>query len=87
MSVPVYISEMSPADIRGTLVSINTLMITFGQFVAALVAGAFSEVKPGGWKWMLGLGAIPSAIQFVGFLFMPESARWLASKGRLEEAK
>lgn len=55
MSVPIYISEAAPPQYRGFLVSCNVLVITFGQFVAACVAGAFSTVTPDGWKYMLGL--------------------------------
>ena len=62
-------------------------MITFGQFVAGCVCGGFSGVTPNGWKWMLGLAGVPSAIQFVGFMFMPESPRWLISKGHVDKAR
>ncbi len=86
MSVPMYISEASPSHLRGLLVSSNVLVITMGQFVAACVCGAFSKTDKG-WKYMLGLAAIPSAIQFAGFIFMPESPRWLVSKGKIEEAR
>ena len=86
MSVPMYISEASPPKLRGLLVSCNTLIITFGQFVAAVICGLFSQTEHG-WKWMLGLAAVPSAIQFCGFIFMPESPRWLVSKGKIEEDK
>ena len=86
MSVPMYISESSPPNLRGLLVSCNTLVITFGQFVAAVICGAFSTTDKG-WKWMLGLAAVPSAVQFCGFIAMPESPRWLVSKGKVEEAK
>ena len=40
-----------------------------------------------GWKWMLGLAGVPSLLQLIGFSFMPESPRWLVSKGRLEVRK
>lgn len=54
MSVPVYLAEVAPDDIRGKLVSINNLFITFGQFIAAIVAGLFSKNETTGWRWMLG---------------------------------
>jgi len=86
MVVPIYIAESSPAHLRGILVVGNVAMITFGQAVAGCVCGGFSGITPGGWKYMLGLAGVPSAIQLIGFAFMPESPRWLISKGRIEEA-
>ena len=84
--VPVYISEAAPCHMRGSLtVSYNTLVVA-GQLVATLVCGAFSHTSQG-WRWMLGLAGLPAALQFVGFIFMPESPRWLLSKGREEEAR
>ena len=76
-------------EFPGAAISVvcNTLMITFGQFVAGCVCGGFSGVRPHGWKWMLGLAGVPSAIQFVGFMFMPESPRWLLSKGHVDKAR
>lgn len=87
MSVPVYISESAPSHLRGVLVSSNVLVITFGQFVASCVCGAFSYVKPDGWKYMLGLAGVPAVVQLVGFSFMPESPRWLVAKGKVEQAR
>ncbi|XP_068168118.1 proton myo-inositol cotransporter-like isoform X3 [Antennarius striatus] len=86
MTVPVYIAEVSPPERRGQLVTINTLFITGGQFVASVIDGCFSYVGRGGWRYMLGLSVIPAALQFVGFLFLPESPRWLLQKGRGPEA-
>jgi SP family myo-inositol transporter-like MFS transporter 13 len=85
MSVPIYISEAAPPKVRGLLVSTTVLVITFGQFTAACVCGAFSK-HPVGWRYMLGLAGVPAVLQFIGFVFMPESPRWLVSKGRLEES-
>ncbi|KAL3853167.1 hypothetical protein ACJMK2_016732 [Sinanodonta woodiana] len=86
MTVPVYIAECAPLHLRGRLVTVNNLFITGGQFVASVVAGAFSY-RADGWRYMLGLAGIPSAIQYVGFLFLPESPRWLIKKGRNDRAK
>ncbi|KAK7793600.1 hypothetical protein R5R35_011114 [Gryllus longicercus] len=85
MSVPVYIAESALPESRGPLVTVNTLCITCGQFIAAAVCGAFSTHQEG-WRYMLGLAAVPAAIQFFGFLGMPESPRWLVSKKRYDEA-
>ena len=85
MVVPMYISEISPPEQRGTLVTINNVFCPGGQFVAACVSAALAE-SPNGWRWMFGLGAVPALIQLVGFMFMPESPRWLLKSGRKEEA-
>ncbi|KAH9512828.1 hypothetical protein Btru_036702 [Bulinus truncatus] len=86
MTVPVYIAESAPAHLRGRLVTINTLFITGGQFIASTMDGGFSYVKPDGWRYMLGFAGIPSLIQFCGFFFLPESPRWLMRKARESEA-
>ncbi|OQS01144.1 proton myo-inositol cotransporter [Achlya hypogyna] len=86
MTVPVYIAEASRPASRGTLVSLNTLMITGGQFAASIFDG-FLSTTPQGWRYMLGLVALPSALQFAGFLFLPESPRWLNQKGYRSEAQ
>lgn len=53
MTVPVYIAEVSPPQLRGQLVTINTLFITGGQFIASVVDGAFSYLQHDGWRWSL----------------------------------
>ncbi|KAM4677067.1 proton myo-inositol cotransporter isoform 2-T2 [Discoglossus pictus] len=87
MTVPVYIAEAAPHHLRGRLVTINTLFITGGQFFASVVDGAFSYLPRNGWRYMLGLSAVPSIIQFLGFLFLPESPRWLIQKGQTQKAR
>ncbi|XP_060932071.1 proton myo-inositol cotransporter-like isoform X2 [Limanda limanda] len=86
MTVPVYIAEVSPPHLRGQLVTINSLFITGGQFIASVVDGAFSYLRHDGWRFMLGLSIVPAVLQFVGFFFLPESPRWLLQKGRSQEA-
>ncbi|XP_798448.3 proton myo-inositol cotransporter [Strongylocentrotus purpuratus] len=86
MTVPMYIAEVAPVHARGRLVTLNNLFITGGQFVASVVDGAFSY-WPWGWRAMLGLAGVPSAIQLIGFIFLPESPRWLIDHGQLEKAK
>ncbi|XP_045166344.1 proton myo-inositol cotransporter-like isoform X2 [Mercenaria mercenaria] len=87
MTVPVYIAECAPMYLRGRLVTLNTLFITGGQCIASIVDGAFSYDKEHGWRWMLGLAAVPSIIQFIGFIFLPESPRWLVANGKSDKAR
>lgn len=87
MMVPVYIAEVSPSNLRGALVTLGSVSITVGQMIAAIVDGLFMSDAQNGWRFMLGLGGIPSLIQFFGFLAMPETPRWLVEQGRLADAK
>jgi sugar porter (SP) family MFS transporter len=73
-TAPLYISEISPADVRGKLVSLNQLMITIGIVCSYLADYALADMR--GWRWMFGLAAIPAAILLVGLMFVPESPRW-----------
>ncbi|XP_064606088.1 proton myo-inositol cotransporter-like [Liolophura sinensis] len=86
-TIPMYIAECSPSNIRGRLVSTNVAMVACGQFVANVVDGIFGFDEVNGWRYMLGLSGIPSVIQFLGFIFMPESPRWLIIQGREDEAR
>ncbi|WCJ28147.1 inositol transporter 4 [Euphorbia peplus] len=86
MTAPLYISEASPARIRGALVSTNGLLITGGQFLSYLINLAFTRA-PGTWRWMLGVAGIPPAIQLILMYFLPESPRWLYKKNRVKEAR
>ncbi|KAL7593573.1 probable inositol transporter 2 [Lactuca sativa] len=85
MTAPLYISEASPAKVRGALVSTNGFLITGGQFLSYLINLAFTKA-PGTWRWMLGVAGLPALLQFVLMLALPESPRWLYRKGREEEA-
>ena len=98
---PLYIAEVAPAQIRGKLVSINQLTIVIGILLAQYInwylvrelpAGASDEFirdswfGKTGWRWMFGLTAVPSALFFLGMFFVPESPRWLAKAGRVDQA-
>lgn len=83
---PLYIAELAPKKLRGRLVVVQGLFITAGQVVAYLVGWAFSD-SPGGWRWMVGLGALPAVIQLIMLAGMPETPRWLAKMGYIEQAK
>ncbi|KAA8908199.1 general substrate transporter [Sphaerosporella brunnea] len=80
--VPLYISELAPASHRGRLVVISVLCITVGQLVAYLVGLLLGER----WRWVLGLGALPAAIQAAVMFLMPETPRWQLLRGRRSAA-
>jgi sugar porter (SP) family MFS transporter len=79
--VPVYISEIAPSQLRGTLVTFNQLAITLGIAVSYWVDLAFAHAGLE-WRPMFATAAIPGIALFVGMLICPETPRWLASKGR-----
>lgn len=87
--VPLYIAEVAPTQYRGRLVTTNVLFITMGQMVAYVVGWAFSTYasEDTGWRWMVGLGALPAAIQGALVVFMPETPRWLVKNGQSSMAK
>ncbi len=84
MTVPLYIAEIAPPKTRGACVSLNQLAVAIGIFVSYLVNFGFSGT--GGWRWMLGLAAIPGVILFIAMLILPETPRWLLSRNRKEDA-
>lgn len=84
-TAPLYLAEIAPERIRGSMISMYQLMLTTGIVVAYLSDTAFSY--SGNWRWMLGIIAIPALILFVGVLFLPNSPRWLAAHGRFNEAQ
>lgn len=86
MTAPLYISEASPAKIRGALVSANGFLITGGQFLAYLINLAFTKA-PGTWRWMLGVAGLPAVVQFGLMMMLPESPRWLYRQNKVDEAR
>lgn len=82
---PLYISEVSPARMRGSLVSLNQLAITIGIVISYLVDFVLSDA--GAWRYMLGLAVIPATILVIGITFVPYSPRWLIKQNRLTDAK
>lgn len=98
---PMYIAEISPAHLRGRLVSLNQLAIVFGIVLAQIVNWLIARpVPPGftpqqillswngqwGWRWMFAATAIPSALFFITSFLVPESPRWLAARGHIQQA-
>lgn len=85
-AVPLYIAEISPAKIRGALVSMFQLMITLGVLVSYLSDLYFAdEMNVDCWRQMFYVGVIPAIILLIGMYFMPESPRWLLINGREKE--
>ncbi|MCP1447682.1 sugar porter family MFS transporter [Priestia megaterium] len=89
VTVPTYLAEMSPAESRGKMVTQNELMIVTGQLLAftfnAIIGNMLGE-NPHVWRYMLPIAAIPAVFLFFGMLRVPESPRWLVSKGKNNEA-
>lgn len=85
MVAPLYVAETAPRRWRGALVSMIQLAITVGILASYLVGYVFDDA--GDWRAMLGGGAIPGVVLFVGMLLLPESPRWLLLKGRTEAAR
>ena len=82
MLSPMYIAEVSPPEVRGRLVAINQLTIVLGQVITHFENFQLRNIGPEAWRWMFGLGIIPSVLFFIGVFFLPESPRWLLRAGR-----
>ncbi len=102
LATPLYVAELAPAAHRGRLVTLNVLCITLGQVAAYLAGWALADVDAAGaggdggdgneggngWRWMVGLGAVPAVLQCVLLLaFMPETPRWLVRAGQPAAAR
>ncbi|MBS1601337.1 MAG: sugar porter family MFS transporter [Bacteroidetes bacterium] len=86
MLSPMYIAEVSPAPLRGRMVAINQLTVVTGILITNLVNYGLRNNGAEAWRWMFGLGAIPSALFFAGALWLPESPRWLVKAGNIAGA-
>lgn len=84
--VPLYLSEVSPKALRGTLVSLYQWAITAGILFSYFINAAFAQ-SVYNWRWMLLAGVLPGTILLAGMIFMGDTPRWLVSKNRDEEAK
>ncbi|KAI1079521.1 general substrate transporter [Whalleya microplaca] len=86
MIVPLYIAEVSPAKYRGRMIGLDNMSITGGQLISYGVGAGFARVT-GGWRYMVGGGAIPAIVLIALLPFCPESPRQLILHGNPEEAK
>jgi sugar porter (SP) family MFS transporter len=92
MTSPMYIAEISPARVRGRMVSINQFAIVIGMLVVYFVnyfianQGTEDWNVQVGWRWMFGLGSLPAILLFVALFFVPESPRWLIKQQREDQA-
>jgi sugar porter (SP) family MFS transporter len=84
-AVPLYISEVAPAGVRGRLVTLNQLMVTLGILVSYCVGLALAG--PASWRAMFAVGAVPAAALMIGMLRAPETPVWLVTHGRADRAR
>lgn len=82
---PLYISEISPPQFRGALVSLNQLAITLGIVLSYAVDRLLAQT--GSWRMMLGAGVIPALCLLIGLLFLPKSPRWMVLVGFPDKAR
>lgn len=87
MLCPLYIAEISPAQVRGRNVAINQLTVVIGILITNLVNYFLADKGADSWRWMFGLGVVPSAVFLTGVLWLPESPRWLIKADRDENAR
>ena len=93
MTSPMYIAEISPARLRGRMVSLNQFAIIFGMLVVYFVnyfislQGDDTWMQNVGWRWMFGSEAVPALILLAALFFVPESPRFLCRIGRTERAR
>ncbi|MDQ0725476.1 putative MFS transporter [Microbacterium sp. W4I20] len=81
-----YVSEFAPARIRGRLIVILEAFWALGWTVSALIGYFVIPASDDGWRWAFALGAIPAVYALIVRWGLPESPRWLASRGRIAEA-
>ncbi|KAE9372467.1 general substrate transporter [Stipitochalara longipes BDJ] len=86
MIIPLYIGELAPARYRGRLIVFDNLCVAGGQFIAYALGAGFTEVSEG-WRYMVGIGAVPAIILGLLLPLCPESPRHLISHRKVEEAK
>ncbi|KAL6974439.1 Sugar transport protein 14 [Sarracenia purpurea var. burkii] len=86
-AVPLYLSEMAPAKIRGAINQLFQLTTCLGIVIANFINYGTAKIHPWGWRLSLGLAMAPATFMFVGGLFLPETPNSLVEQGRLEEGR
>lgn len=84
---PLYLAEISPAHVRGRLVTLYQLAIVTGILLAFLSNFGLTRLAANNWRWMFGLGAAPALVLCISLLWIPESPRWLLQVGRRAQAR
>lgn len=87
MLCPMYIAEISPAQVRGRNVAINQLTVVLGILITNLCNYFLADSGDNAWRWMFGLGTVPAAVFLLGVIALPESPRWLIKAGRHADAE
>jgi MFS transporter, SP family, arabinose:H+ symporter len=82
-----YISEISPARIRGILVTFNQFAIVIGILLTYIVNWLIADAGPNNWRWMFASESIPAILFLIALMFVPETPRWLIKQGRIQEAR
>ena len=85
IAAPAYLTELSPPDKRGRIVAMYQLSIVIGILVAMASNYLLENLAGLGWRWMIGIEALPALLFCVLILKVPNSPRWLISQGRMEE--
>jgi SP family xylose:H+ symportor-like MFS transporter len=87
MLSPMYIAEISPANVRGRMVAINQLTIVIGILFTNVVNYLLRNQGHEAWRIMFSLGAMPSLVFLLGVIWLPESPRWLMKAGKYDKAE
>lgn len=86
-SVPIYIAEVAPAELRGTLLSVEIFFTVLGQACAGAVNGLLASLGRPLWRVSMGAAAAPALVLFGIFYSLPETPRWLVQQGRFDDAE
>ncbi|KAK2439382.1 Sugar transport protein 14 [Trifolium repens] len=86
-AVPLYLSEMAPAKVRGAVNQLFQLTTCLGILIANFVNYATEKIHPWGWRLSLGLATVPATVMFIGGLLCPETPNSLVEQGKMDEGR